>query len=106
MLFTMILLASPPADGSGGASGMVSTFVMMGAVIAIFYFMMIRPQQKRAKEHQALISAVSKGDKVVTASGIHGTVYEIDEKTVVITVGSNCHVKFDKSAIASVNPGN
>jgi preprotein translocase subunit YajC len=106
MFLNLLLLAPPPADGGGGTSQMISTFVMMGAVIAIFYFMMIRPQQKRAKEHQLLLASVAKGDKVVTSSGMHGTVYEVDEKTVVVTVASNCHITFDKSAIASVNSGN
>lgn len=97
-----MLLAPPPAEGQDPTSSLISTFVMFGAVIAIFYFMMIRPQQKRAKEHQKLLSAVKKGDKVVTTSGMHGSVYEVDETTVTITIASNCHVTFDKSAIASV----
>lgn len=75
---------------------------MFGAVIAIFYFMMIRPQQKRAKEHQKLLSSVKKGDKVVTTSGMHGSVYEVDDATVTITIASNCHVTFDKSAVGTV----
>ena len=76
---------------------------MFGAVIAIFYFMMIRPQQKRAKEHQKLLSGVKRGDKVVTASGIHGTVSDVDDATVTVTIASNTNVKFDKSAIGSVS---
>ncbi|RPI69753.1 MAG: preprotein translocase subunit YajC [Ignavibacteriae bacterium] len=97
-----MLLTPPPADGQDPTSSLISTFVMFGAVIAIFYFMMIRPQQKRAKEHQKLLAAVKKGDKVVTTSGMHGTVYEVDETSVTITIASNCHVTFDKSAVASV----
>lgn len=81
---------------------MVPTFLMMGAVILIFYFMMIRPQQKRQKEHQKLLASIKKGDAVVTTSGMHGQVYDVDEATVVITVGNNMQIKFDKSAIASV----
>ena len=77
---------------------------MFGAVILIFYFMMIRPQQKRAKEHQALLASIKKGDKVVTSSGMHGSVTEVDETTVSVTVATNTTIKFDKSAIASVNP--
>jgi preprotein translocase subunit YajC len=97
-----MLLTPPPAEGQDPTSSLISTFVMFGAVIAIFYFMMIRPQQKRAKEHQKLLAAVKKGDKVVTTSGMHGTVYEVDETSVTITIASNCHVTFDKSAVASV----
>jgi preprotein translocase subunit YajC len=97
-----MLLAPPPAEGQDPTGSLISTFVMFGAVIAIFYFMMIRPQQKRAKEHQKLLSSVKKGDKVVTTSGMHGSVYEVDDATVTITIASNCHVTFDKSAVASV----
>ena len=91
-----------PADGQDPTSSLISTFVMFGAVILIFYFMMIRPQQKRAKEHQALLESIKKGDKVVTASGMHGTVNEVDETTVSVTVATNTHLTFDKSSIASV----
>ena len=96
------MLMAQPADGQDPTSSLISTFVMFGAVILIFYFMMIRPQQKRAKEHQALLESIKKGDKVVTASGMHGTVNEVDETTVSVTVATNTHLTFDKSSIASV----
>jgi len=99
-----MLLAPPPAEGGDATGQLISTFVMFGAVILIFYFMMIRPQQKRAKEHQATLASIQKGDKVVTSSGIHGSVTEVDETTVSVTVATNTTIKFDKSAIASVNP--
>ena len=99
-----MLLAPPPADGGDATGSLISTFVMFGAVILIFYFMMIRPQQKRAKEHQALLSSIKKGDKVVTSSGMHGSVADVDDATVSVTVATNTTIKFDKSAIASVNP--
>jgi len=97
-----MLLAPPPADGQDPTGSLISTFVMFGAVILIFYFMMIRPQQKRAKEHKALLDGVKKGDKVVTSSGMHGTVADVDEATVSVTVATNTTITFDKSAIASV----
>ena len=99
-----MLLTPPPADGSDATGSLVSTFVMFGAVILIFYFMMIRPQQKRAKEHKALLGSVKKGDKVVTSSGMHGSVTEVDDMTVTVTIATNTQVKFDKAAIASVEP--
>lgn len=98
-----LLLAMAPPDGSGGGGGsLISTLIMFGAIFAIFYFMIIRPQQKRAKEREKLLSAVQKGDKVVLTSGLYGTVAGLEEKTCLIDVGNNVKMKFDRSAIASV----
>jgi len=88
-------------QGEGGGS-MVSTLIMFGAIFAIFYFMIIRPQQKRAKERDRMLSEVKKGDKIITSGGIHGTVAGIDEKTVLIDVGNNVKIKMERSAIGSI----
>lgn len=99
------LLAMAPSPGNGGGSGsMISTLVMFGAIFVIFYFMIIRPQQKRAKEREKLLSNVQKGDKIITSGGLHGTVAFIDEKTVLIQVTENLKLKYEKSAIATVIP--
>lgn len=98
----MLLFAPPPSDGAQNGTAMLPTLLMMGAVILIFYFMMIRPQQKRQKEHRKLLESIKKGDTVITTSGIHGLVYEVSDTTVVVTVGNNMQITFDKSAIASV----
>lgn len=99
-----LILMSPPPQGQGGdpTGQLISTLVMFGSVILIFYFMMIRPQQKRAKEHQKMLAAIKKGDKVITSSGIHGTVYELDDNVVTITIASNCQVRFDKSVVTTI----
>ncbi len=91
-----------PAPGASAVDPLIMNVLMFGGVIAVFYFMIIRPQQKRAKEHQKLLSGIKKGDAVVTSSGIHGTVHEVDETSITVTIASNTHVKFDKSAVASV----
>ncbi|MFO7448301.1 MAG: preprotein translocase subunit YajC [Ignavibacteriaceae bacterium] len=96
-----LIAMAPPADGSGGG-GMISTIIMFGAIFVIFYFMIIRPQQKRAKEREKMLSNVQKGDKVVTSGGMHGTVAGIDEKTVLLNVGDNIKMTFERSAIAAV----
>ena len=95
------LFAMAPAEGGGGGS-MISTLIMFAAIFAIFYFMIIRPQQKRAKERDAMLTAVQKGDKIVTSGGIHGTIAGIDEKTVLLDVGNNVKIKMDRSAIGSI----
>lgn len=98
----LLLAMAPPPGGEGGGGGLVSTLIMFGAIFAIFYFMIIRPQQKRAKEREKLLSAVEKGDKVILSSGLYGTVAGLEEKTVLIDVGNNIKLKFERSAIASV----
>ncbi|HEX3072393.1 MAG TPA: preprotein translocase subunit YajC [Ignavibacteriales bacterium] len=95
-----ILLAMAPPAGGGDASGnLVSTLIMFAAIFGIFYFMIIRPQQKRAKEREKLLSEIQKGDKVVTSGGIHGTVASIEEKTVLLQIADNVKIKIDRSAI-------
>lgn len=90
------------APQGGGEGSMVSTLIMFGAIFAIFYFMIIRPQQKKAKEREALLSSVKKGDKIITASGIHGTVSGLDDTTVLIDVGNNNKIKMERTAIGQV----
>lgn len=90
-----------PQGGNGG--GMLSTIVMFALIIFIFYFMILRPQQKRQKERQKLLESLKKGDKIVTAGGLHGVIVGIDEKTVLVQVADNIKMKFDRSAISSVS---
>jgi preprotein translocase subunit YajC len=90
-----------PQNGGGG-SGFISTIIMFGAIILIFYFMIIRPQQKRAKQREKLLSNLQKGDKVLTSGGLHGTIAGLDEKTVLLNVGDNIKLKFERSAITSI----
>jgi preprotein translocase subunit YajC len=94
------ILAMAPQGGGGG--GMISTLIMFGAIFAIFYFMIIRPQQKRAKEREKMLSTIQKGDKIITSSGMHGTVVGIEEKTYLVQVSDNVKIKFEKSAVTSV----
>lgn len=100
----MLALALIQAPASGAVDPLIMNVLMFGGVIAVFYFMIIRPQQKRAKEHKKLLSGIKKGEAVVTSSGIHGTVHEVDETSITVTIATNTHVKFDKSAVASVLP--
>ena len=76
------------------------TIGMIVLLIVIFYFFMIRPQQKRQKKLQQAREALTKGDKVVTAGGIHGKIVEIREQTFVIAVEDNTHIEVDKTAIS------
>ncbi|MDP3179522.1 MAG: preprotein translocase subunit YajC [Spirochaetaceae bacterium] len=83
---------------------MLSTLVTFGLVFVIFYFLIIRPQNKKQKDAQKMIEAVKKGDKVVTIGGVHATVFTVKEKTVILKVDDETKMEFSKSAIASVEP--
>lgn len=96
-----VLFAMAPQGGSGGGS-LVSTLIMFAAIFAIFYFMIIRPQQKRAKEREQMLSNIQKGDKIVTSGGMHGTIVGLEEKTCLVQVSDNVKIKMERSAIATI----
>jgi len=78
---------------------MMSTPIFFALIFVIFYFMILRPQQKRAKERQKMLDALKKGDKIVTSGGLHGKIVNVDDKTVLLDVGDNVKLKVDRSAI-------
>ncbi|NGQ94266.1 preprotein translocase subunit YajC [Brevibacillus sp. SYP-B805] len=80
----------------------IGQFVPIIIMIVIFYFLLIRPQQKRAKQRNAMLSALKKGDKVVTIGGMHGTIQDLTDDTVTLRVAHNVNVTFDRGAINSV----
>lgn len=78
--------------------------VLMVGLFALFYFIAIRPQRKRQKEHAELIAALSKGDEVVTTSGILGKVTKLDDNYVVLQVADNVELKFQRISVHAVLP--
>ena len=100
MLHYFTLLMGQPNQGEG--PGLMSNIILFGSIILIFYFMIIRPQQKRAKERQKLIDSMKKGDKVITSGGMYCTIAGMDEKTVLVQIADNVKVKLDRSAIATI----
>ena len=75
-------------------------FVPILGMLAIFYFFMIRPQQKRAGQHKKMLEALQKGDLVVTSGGIYGTISSVGEKTVELKVADNVRIKISKSSVS------
>lgn len=71
-------------------------------IIAVFYFLIIRPQQKRQKERQKLLDSVQKGDKIITAGGVHGVVEGIEDKTLLVKIADNVKVKMERSSVATI----
>jgi preprotein translocase subunit YajC len=82
---------------------MTQTIIMFGLMFAIFYFLLIRPQQKKQRQRAAMLNAISKGDKVVTVGGLHGTIAEISDDTVVLKVNDVTKLTFDRSSINNVS---
>ncbi len=96
-------MGTPP--GGAGAAGGASAFMNIIPLVfmfAIFYFLLIRPQQKKAKEHKSLLDALKKGDRVVTAGGMHGKVTALDDKLVTLEIANGVNVKFNKGFIGNV----
>ena len=99
------LIISPAAAQSAPAQGSpLSLVVMMVLFFAVFYFMAIRPQMKRAKEHRALLSGLSKGDEVIAAGGVAGRVEDLGEHFVSIEIANGVVIKVQKNAISAVLP--
>jgi preprotein translocase subunit YajC len=93
--------AAPAASGPGS---MMSTLLFPVILIAIMYFLMIRPQMKRQKEHKAMLDKLGKGDEVITNGGIAGTVVNIGEAFITVEVASGVQLRVQKGAIANVLP--
>ena len=91
---TVLSIFLQAATGSG-----MSSILMMVALIAIFYFFMIRPQTKKQKEIRKFRDSLSVGDKVITAGGIHGVIKEINDDHIVLEIASNVKIKIDKNSI-------
>ena len=97
-----LLLGAPQGAESGGTGSMISTFLPFILIIGIFYFLIIRPQNKKQKETQRMLGALKKGDKVVTIGGVHGIIQNVRESSVVVKVDENTKIEFSRSAIANV----
>ena len=86
-------------------SGLTQILFMYVPIIAIFYFLIIRPQRQQQKKIKEMLGNLKKNDDVITTSGIHGTVAIVKEKTVVLRVDEGCRIEFDRESIASVTSG-
>ena len=92
------------AGQQSGGSGLEGIFMLL-AMFAIFYFLLIRPQQKRAKQHKEMIEALKAGDQVITAGGIHGKVVAVMEKYVTLEIATGVRIKLNRTSIAGTTSG-
>ena len=93
----------PGTDGKG--SGM-QTMIMLALIVVVFYFFMIRPQMKRAKDEKKFREGLQKGDHVVTAGGIHGKITQVEESTFVVEIANNIHITVEKASVIANTTNN
>jgi len=99
------MIGTAYAQAAGGAAGneFLSLLPMIG-IFVVFYFLLIRPQQKRAKEQKAMMEALQKGDEVVTAGGVVGKVVKLDENYVTLQVSGTTEISFQRNAVTALLP--
>lgn len=89
---------------AGGAPGGLMSFLPLIVIFAVFYFMLIRPQMKRSKDHKKLVSQLSKGDEVITNGGLLGKITEVSDTFVTLELADNLQIKLQRQAVANVMP--
>lgn len=102
---TAYAMAPPPQGGEGagpGGLGAIGGFLPLILIFVIFYFLLIRPQSKRAKEHKSMLDNLKKGEKVVTTGGIHGLIEDIDGDMLTVKIAENVKIKMSRSGVAGV----
>ena len=87
--------------GATGQAGGIAGFLPIIILFAIFYFLLIRPQQKKAKEHKAMIANLGKGTRIVTSGGIYGTIVSIDDTTIGLEIAEKVKIKISRGNVAA-----
>jgi preprotein translocase subunit YajC len=93
-------MGSGGAGGAGAQGGGMSALILPIAICVIFYFLLIRPQQKKAKEHRTMLSALKKGDKIVSSGGLHGEITGLSEDTITMEIAPKVRVKISRGSVA------
>lgn len=99
----MFLISDAMAEGTSASQG-PGLIIMVAIFFAIMYFMIIRPQQKRQKEHKKLVGSLSKGDEVVTSGGMLGKILKVGDNSIKVEIAEGVAVKLQKNSISSVLP--
>jgi preprotein translocase subunit YajC len=97
-----VVLASLAPPSGSGSGAVVTQLLFFAAIFAIFYFLLIRPQQKQKADRQRMLDSLKRGDRVVTSSGLHGTITAISEQTVTLRVADQVKLDFDRAAVGRV----
>ncbi|MBN2059337.1 MAG: preprotein translocase subunit YajC [Deltaproteobacteria bacterium] len=102
MNFLAYAMGTGGTGGAGGQGGGFGAFLPLIIMFAIFYFLLIRPQQKKAKQHREMLSAMKKGDRVVSSGGLHGVITGLTEDIVTMEIAPKVRVKVSKGSISGV----
>jgi len=102
MIGLAFAMGTPPGGAAAGGQSPLASLIPLVLMFGIFYFLLIRPQQKKAKEHRAMMEALKKGDQVVTAGGIHGKITAVEETVVTLEIASGVNIKVNKGHIATI----
>lgn len=102
MLTELAYAMGPSPQGAQGQAGGLMGFLPLIIIFVIFYFLLIRPQQKRAKEQKAMLDNLKRGDKVITSGGEYGVIEEVKDNTVILKIAENVKVKYGKGYIVSL----
>jgi preprotein translocase subunit YajC len=100
-ILSLVLAQAPAASPSGAGSGLIS-MVPFIFIFVIMYYVMLRPQMRRQKEAAKLVASLKTGDRVVTASGIHGLISNVKDTTVIVKVADNVKLEMEKTAVTNV----
>jgi preprotein translocase subunit YajC len=103
-MFNVAYAMGAGGAGAGGEGSGYTSIIFIAAIFGIFYFLVIRPQQKKAKEHRELLSSIKRGDRVITTGGLYGEVTGLTENTVTMEIAPKVRVKAARSSIAVINP--
>lgn len=98
------LISDAMAQSGGEAGSPMTSFIFIGVFFVIMYFMLIRPQQKRVKAHNEMVSALAVGDEIITNGGVLGAVVQIDENFIKIEIAADTQIHVQRSAVAKVLP--
>lgn len=96
---TGVAFAAGPASGIGGAGGFAS-FIPLILIFVVFYFLLIRPQQKQAKQHQTFLSELKVGNKIMTKGGIHGAITALTDSVITLEIAKDVRVKISRDAVS------
>ena len=102
MNFLAYAMGTGGGSGGGGQGGGFGAFIPLILMFAIFYFLLIRPQQKKAKQHREMISSIKKGDRVVSSGGLHGLVTGITDEVVTMEIAPKIRVKVSRASVAGL----
>jgi len=101
MVSAAYAMGTTPGGGQSGGGAFGGLFMIL-VIFGIFYFLLVRPQMKRQKEHNKMLESLKKGDKVITSGGIHGTIVGVKDDIAVLKIADEVKVEVSKSAVAAI----